>query len=192
MLRQEIDDLKRQQQTGNVTNNNIINNNNNTINNSLQVVVNNFGQEDMSYLTHDFLSYCLLNPKKGLTSLIENIHYNKEYPNNQNLRCKSLKQNIFEKYVDAEWRACDASNTLDELIKKGYKILNAHYTEHFMNDPTILDNETTQRIYERFRFLGDTSCIDYFAVKRELRVLVKDRTMYLIAPPDSDTQEQEI
>jgi hypothetical protein len=126
-----------------------------------------------------------------MTSLIENIHYNKDYPKNQNIRCKSLKQNIFEKYVNAEWRACDASNTLDELIRKGYRILNAHYTENFMNDPTICEDETAQRIYERFRCLSDTGCSDYFAVKRELRILVKDRTMYLIASPDdeSDTLE---
>lgn len=161
-----------------IVNGNVNNVQNNTIN------LHNFGQEDTSYLTEDFLSYCLLNPRKGMTSLIENIHYNKEHPMNQNLRCKSLKQNAFEKYVDAEWRACDASNTLDELMKKGYRILNAHYSEHFMNDPTLFDDECKQKAYERFRFLSDTSCNDYHAVKRELRLLVKDRTMYLLEPPN--------
>lgn len=157
---------------------------NNSTQININVNLNTFGQEDTSYLTPDFLSYCLLNPRKGMTSLIENIHYNKDYPNNQNLRCKSFKQNIFEKYVDSEWRACDASNTLDELIRKGYRILNAHYTENIMNDPAIFEDEDKQKIYEKFRFLGDTSCLDYFAVKREVRVLVKDRTMYLIASPE--------
>lgn len=159
--------------------------NNNTTNNTININLNTFGQEDTSYLTHDFLSYCLMNPRKGLTSLIENIHYNKEYPSNQNIRCKSLKQNIFEKYIDAEWRACDASNTLDELIRKGYRILNTHYTEHFMNDPEVQENEMTQRALEKFRYLSDTASNDYYAVKRELRILVKDRTLYIIASPDS-------
>ena len=126
-----------------------------------------------------------MNPKKGMSSLIENIHYNKDYPENQNIRCKSLKQNIFEKYVDAEWRVCDASNTLDELINKGYRILNSHYVEHFMNDPTVYDNEMKQRALERFRFLGDTTSQDYHAVKRDLRLLVKDRTVYLLESPNN-------
>lgn len=173
------------------TSNHITNNNtttNNTNNNTITINLNTFGQEDTSYLTHEFLSYCLLNPRKGLASLIENIHYNTEYPSNHNLRCKSLKSNIFEKYVEAEWRACDASNTLDELIRKGYRILNTHYTEHFMNDPAIQEDEIQQKAYEKFRYLSDTASNDYYAVKRELRVLVKDRTVYIIAsPPDEQS-----
>ena len=177
----------------NTVNNTVIINNNtttnvNTINN---VSLNNFGNEDTSYLSHEFLSYCLMNPKKGMTTLIENIHYNKDYPENHNVRCKSLKQNVFERYIDSEWRVCDASNTLDELIRKGYRILNTHYAEHFLTDPNFFDNEMKQRALEKFRFLGDTSCTDYFAVKRDLRLLVKDRTMYLLEPPTNDMEHQQ-
>jgi hypothetical protein len=179
LLKKEIECLKSCQ------NKTIINNTSNTSNitNTVNISVHNFGNENTSFLTQEFLSYCLLNPRKGMTSLIENIHYNKDYPENHNIRCKSLKQNVFEKYIDAEWRACDASNTLDELIRKGYRILNTHYTERYMNDPNIYEDEMKQRAYERFRFLGDTSCNDYFAIKRELRILVKDRTMYLLESP---------
>jgi hypothetical protein len=168
---------------------NINNNSNNTTNNVNtvnNVTLNSFGNENVSYLTHDFLSYCLMNPKKGMATLIENIHYNKDYPENHNVRCKSLKQNVFERSIDSEWRICDASNTLDELIKKGYRILNAHYTEHFLADPEFFDNEMKQRALEKFRFLGDTTCTDYFAVKRDIRLLVKDRTMYLLESPTDE------
>lgn len=148
------------------------------------ILVNSFGKETMAHITPEFLSHCLLNPKKGLPSLIESIHYNTGVPENHNIRFKSWKRNVFEKYDDSQWKECDASNTLDELIRKGYKILNAHYTEHFLNDPDIFEDENKQRMYERFRFLSDTTCNDYNAVKRELRVLVKDRTMYILAPPE--------
>jgi hypothetical protein len=182
-----------QHNKGTINNTVIINNNSNNINtvnttNINNVTLNGFGNEDVSYLSHDFLSYCLMNPKKGMATLIENIHYNKDYPENHNVRCKSLKNNVFEKYINAEWRICDASNTLDELIKKGYRILNAHYAEHFLTDPEIFDNEMKQRALEKFRFLGDTTCTDYFAVKRDIRLLIKDRTMYLLESP-SNNQE---
>lgn len=183
VLKGQIDELQKASTSiTNVTNNNVTN---------VQVLqINNFGYEDISHLTPDFLSFCLMNPRQGLTSLIENIHYHKDHPNNQNLRCKSLKQNIFEKYIDAEWRECDASNTLDELIRKGYRILNSHYAENFLNDPEIYEDANKQHMYERFRFLGDTTSTDYFAVKRELRILVKDRTMYLLASPESNAVAQ--
>jgi hypothetical protein len=160
--------------------------------NNIQVNLNNFGQESTSHLTHDFLSHCLMNPSKGFPSLIENIHYHKDAPENMNIRCKSLKQNIFEKYIDSEWRSCDASNTLDELIRKGYRILNTHYIQHFMNDPEFMDNEMKQRALEKFRFLSDKNCTDYFSVKRELRLLIKDKTAYLIAPPDGENEEDDV
>jgi len=186
-MKEILQDLLKNNQ-GTINNTVIINNNSTTTNNINTVNninINNFGDENMSYLTHEFLSYCLMNPKQGMTKLIKNIHYNQEYPENHNVRCKSLKQNVFEKYIDSEWRVCDASNTLDELIKKGYRILNAHYAEHFLTDPTIFDNEMRQRALEKFRFLGDTKSTDYFAVKRDLRLLVKDRTMYLLESPSS-------
>lgn len=184
MLTQRLHDVEQRLNTS-TTNTNVVNTTNNTINNIININVNNFGQENTSYLTPEFLSYCLLNPRKGMTSLIENIHYNSEYPENHNIRCKSLKKNIFEKYVNSEWRPCDASNTLDELIRKGYRILNSHYTDNYLNDPEVQDDEIKQRAYERFRYLSDTSCQDYFAVKREIRLLVKDKTVYLIASPEN-------
>lgn len=154
---------------------------NNLINVQANITLNTFGNEDVSHLTHDFLSHCLLNPTKGFPSLIDSIHYNTDAPQNHNLRFKSSKKSSFEKYVDTHWIECDASNTLDELIRKGYKILNAHYMEHFMNDPEVLENEIKQRAFERFRFLSDKTCNDYHSMKRELRLIVKDRTMYILA-----------
>lgn len=186
-MKEILEDLL-QTNKGTINNTVIINNNSNntvnaTTNNINNVTLNAFGNENTSYLTHDFLSYCLMNPKKGMATLIENIHYNKDYPENHNVRCKSLKNNVFEKYINSEWRICDASNTLDELIRKGYRILNAHYAEHFLTDPEIFDNEMKQRALEKFRFLGDMTSTDYFAVKRDIRLLIKDRTMYLLESP---------
>lgn len=180
-LKEQIDSLKNIYLNTNT-------NTNNTQNIYIQnnVIIKSFGEEDLSHLTSDFLSHCLLNPTKGLPSLIELIHYDKSKPCNHNLRYKSFKQNLYEKFTNLEWRDCDATNTLDELIRKGYRILNSHYMDNFMNDPTIYEDEMKQKMYERFRFLGDVHSIEYYAVKRELRALIKDRTMYIVAPPDTE------
>lgn len=183
-LQKKIKELEAKISSSNIANvttttiNNIVNNitTNNVVN------LRSFGDEDISHLQDDFLSHCLLNPTKGLPSLIEKIYYNHDMPCNQNLRFKSWKKNLFEKYIESEWKECDASNTLDELMRKGYRILNAHYAHNFMNDPDIIENE--QHKYEYFRFLGDKKCPEYHVVKRDLRLLVKDKTMFLLAPPD--------
>ena len=170
-----------------INNNTIIIQTNNTQNN---ISVHAFGNEDISHLSHDFLSHCLMNPTKGITNLIDNIHYNTEVPSNHNVRYKSTKQNTMEKFVDAHWTECDASNTLDELIRKGYRILNAHYAEHFMNDPSLMENEMKLRALEKFRFLSDKTSNDYYSIKRDLRLLVKDRTIYVIEAPNTNVQNE--
>lgn len=169
--------------TTNNTNNTNTNNTNivNNVNNFNVLGVRNFGEEDISHLPGEFLSNCLLNPTKGITSLIEYIHYNEDKPCNYNLRFKSWKKNMFEKCMHGEWKECDASNTLDELIRKGYRIMNAHYTENFLNDPEIAQDLHRQHAYECFRFLGDKKCQQYHNVKRDLRLLVKDKTMFVLA-----------
>jgi hypothetical protein len=156
--------------------------NNTTItNNTYNIQLNNFGNENTSYLTPEFLTYCLSNPKKGMSDLIARIHYNKDFPENHNLKCKSLKNNVFERFIDSQWSHCDASNTLDELIKKGYRILQQHFNETYLSDPEFFDDEYRAENLQRFRHvLTDKTCNDYHSVKRDLRLLVKDKTMYLL------------
>lgn len=185
--------------TGNVTqttNNNTTINGNNTQNNienqQINITINNFGEESTQHLTPEFLRNCILNPTREFKNLITEIHYNPDVPENHNLRFKSSKRNTFEKYITPSWQECDATNTLEELIRKGYRILNAHYMEHMMNDPQVQENETTMRMFERFRILSDKQSLEYNAVKRDLRVLVKDRTAFLLAAPDTHVDEHVI
>lgn len=161
-------------------------------NNSINIILNNYGNETSPQLSHEFLNNCLLNPTKGLPSLIEKIHYNIEIPQNHNLRHKSAKQNLFQKFIDSNWHDCDASNTLDELIRKGYRILNTYYTDHVANDPNFFEDELKAKIYEKFRFLGDKKSLEYNAVKRDLRLLVKDKTIFLLASDGTDINPDEM
>lgn len=184
-----INEIRQQPQLVCTTNNGTINNT--TINNTYNLQLNSFGNENTTYLPSELLTYCLSNPKKGISYLIEQIHYNKDYPENHNLRCKSLKNNIFERFVDTKWTLCDASNTLDELIRKGYRILEAHFAETFLSDPYFFDDENRVENMQRFRqVLNDKKSNDYHSVKRDLRLLVKDKTMYVlefVEPMENDT-----
>lgn len=182
-LTKRLDDISNTNKQPNVVNN--------ITNNTYNLQINTFGNEDISHLTHELLSHCLLNPSKGLPKLIDNIHYNPEKPHNHNIRYKSTKNNSFEKYVEQHWMECDASNTLDELIRKGYRILNTHYMEHFRDNPEYYEDEIKQRALEKFRFLSDKTCTEYHSVKRELRLLVKDRTMYVLEPPTNANETTE-
>lgn len=157
-----------------------INNIQNT--NIYTIVYNNYGNEDLSYITdnHVLLNHCINNPKSGMRKLIENIHFNPKHPENHTLRSRSLKQKIFEKRIDDTWVPCDMSNTLDELIRKGYRVLSTFYNDNIANDSQIYEDEIKHEALQKFRFLADTTCNDYYSVKRDLKLLIDEGTMYLL------------
>jgi hypothetical protein len=112
----------------NKNNQNSNNNNNNSNNVVNQVVINvkSFGQENLSYIEKDkdFLTSCLMS--RDIKSLIENIHCDKNHPENHNVRIKSTKQELMETFVDGGWIISDQEETLDELMNKGYRVLKFH------------------------------------------------------------------
>jgi len=192
-LQQRVDQLEQElSRQRNQNNGGIVNNTNNIQNQQIinnTYVINSFGNEIIPQFSPEFLTNCLLNPSKGLTNLIEQIHYNEAIPENHNLRYKSTKNKTLEKLVDHTWHECDASNTLDELIKKGYKILTHFCTQNAGN---WYDDEAKVSMYEKFMFLGDKKSKDYSAVKRDLLLLVKDKTLYFLAPNGTDINQEEI
>jgi hypothetical protein len=185
---EQLEELLSRQQTpsnasvvNNIQNQQIINNN---------YFINSYGNEVMPNFSAEFLNNCILNPSKGLTNLIEKIHYNEALPENHNLRYKSTKNKTLEKFIDHNWHECDASNTLDELIKKGYGLLTRYYNQ---NAPSNwFDDEANVAMYQKFTFLGDKRSKDYSAVKRDLLLLVKDKTMFLLAHNANDLDQEEI
>jgi hypothetical protein len=119
-LCEEIEKIKQNPITVQNTTNNIQNNNNNNVTINLR----SFGFENISHLENDmeYMTQCFMN--KDVMRLLENIHCDKKHPENQNVRVKSTKRELMETYEDGRWLVSDQDDTLDELLNKGYRILN--------------------------------------------------------------------
>lgn len=123
-LQDEISNLKQQlndqQPISNVTNNNIINNN---IQNNIVVNLKDFYVDYVPHIEMDkeFLEMCLMT--KDITKLIETIHCDKDHPEYHNVRLKSRKDSLMEVYADGKWIVTSSEETLDDLVKKGYRVL---------------------------------------------------------------------
>jgi hypothetical protein len=125
-LREEVAQLRKlvtQPQTINHTQNaNAIQNN------IVNIHLKDFGMETQSHLTTEFLNKCFAD--KGLVDLIENLHCDKECPQNHNVRLKSRKQELMEVFSNGKWMVKDQDQTLTELIQSGYRILRMHGKIH--------------------------------------------------------------
>jgi len=103
-----------------------------TINNityNTQIVVNPFGQENISYINSDYISNLIENrPVDSIPKLIEYIHFNPDFRENQNVKISNRKQPYAKIFNGKTWVLSDKKETIDNLISKGYTVINDHYT----------------------------------------------------------------
>lgn len=123
-LKQVISDMK----TACANNINITINQNITQTLTQNIVVNNFGSEDLSHVVHDkqFLDNCLKSIRQGLPSVIEKIYYDKNKPENHNVLMKSSKKKTALVFKDGEWKQEHLNQVVPTMVHKGTNVLSTH------------------------------------------------------------------
>ena len=103
--------------TNNNNSNNTNTNSNNTIHNTINI--NNYGEENTKYITSDFILKLLKNkPFKAIPEMIKHTHFNKEHPENQNIKITNKKEPYVKIMKDNKWELQDRKNTITDLIDK--------------------------------------------------------------------------
>ena len=104
----------------------------NTINNTFNQTINmnNFGEENLKYLSGSFLSNLLKIPFNALPNLIKEIHFNPEHPENNNIKISNKKLPYAEVFKDNCWKIQDKKETINDLLDKGVGILENHFDDN--------------------------------------------------------------
>lgn len=155
----------------------ITNNNSYQTQNNVVIQLNSVGQETLNHLSTDFLTRCIINENDGMQSLLQEIHFNQTIPENNNIRLKSSKNNLLEKYEDGRWMPCDKNNTLDQMIRRGYRILYRHFIDN-IEEPDIRDRE--EQIQGYFMKLIGRKDQMYYELRRNLYLMIMDSTLYIV------------
>ena len=175
IVKNEIGKIKQYPTIQNITNNIQQNNNNITIQ------LKSFGFENIKHLESDkeYMTKCLLN--KDVMRLIENIHCDVEHPENVNVKIKSTKKELMETYIDGRWIISDQEETLDELLNKGYRILN--FFRHRNKDHILKECEDDEgELYEMQDWLEDLYSNTKMRkpLKRKMLILfMNNKTLFL-------------
>lgn len=75
--------------------------NNNT---NIHIHLNPFGKENTSFITDDLRRKCLINGNMGLQAMLFDIYFNKDHPENHNVKLQSLRnQHVFIYTIDETW-----------------------------------------------------------------------------------------
>ena len=161
-LQDTIDNLVMENKVG--TNNTTTNNNNNNTNisnssncnndNSMNIHINNYGYENKDYITKQYLLELLKAPFQAIPKLIEYTHFNKEHPENQNIKLPNKKQPYVKVLKGDKWVYADRKSTILDLIDEKHCELN--------DTPLLkhIENKFSEDLQDRFsrfneRYLSD-------------------------------------
>lgn len=132
------------------------NNNNNNIN----IQINNnvpqlrpFGKENMTPLDIQTIGDLFLN--LNIPELLKTLHCNPDYPENHNIRIKSVKRRAIEIFRGDKWDIVTYVKGLNEYLLQGHEIFTEYYHNH---KDTIKDEMTAKEIedvLEKLREIGD-------------------------------------
>ncbi len=95
----------------------------------------------MDAIPKDFISSMFLFLK--FRELLENLHCDKNFPENNNIRIKSTKRGVIEIYRgNDKWDLVSFVNGLDELLLQGHRIFSEYYRK---NKKKILEEDMDEK-----------------------------------------------
>jgi len=153
----------------NTTNN--INIGNQTIN---TIILNNYGKEDLSYITDEFKSKLLEGPYGMIQKMIEVIHFNKDKPENSNIILPNKKEKMLKIYRNDTWVYKDEVEAIDDLIDAKYFMLDNHFVRvsQLENSPLKLDFLHEVK-YKRFQYLFDRKNVDiHDSIRKDCKMIL--------------------
>ena len=136
-MKLEIEELK----TKSVT----INNTTNNINNSKNIIINNYGDENIKHIKSEDFASLLNGIYNAVPKLIEKIHFDPNYPENQNIKYTNKKMPYLKIMKNNKWQLVNKKNELFDLIdNKCYLLKEKYYKILEKNKYNITDFQRNQ------------------------------------------------
>jgi hypothetical protein len=150
---------------------NIMNSNNNIINNGTinqHIVINNYNNDNLSYISEQFKERLFNNLLKRsehsipLPKLIENIKFNPNHKENNNVKITSDRSKIGLYYDHDKWKAINKNQLLDDMCDYSLKIFKQYFEEK--------KDELSENIVMQFASFSHIA-----ELKSKLRQEIKDK-----------------
>lgn len=94
-----------------------------------------FGDEDVSYITDEFMKKILINPFQGLINLIREVHFNSLYKINSNLSIIFMRFNKVRVFTESGWKIFTKKEIFNSIITSKKDMIDEYY------DKLITQNE---------------------------------------------------
>jgi hypothetical protein len=105
--------------------------------------------------------------------LLENLHCDPNFPENHNIRIKSLKREVVEVYMNNTWNAMSFVNGLNELLLQGQRIFKSYYRND--KERIIEEDMNESHLLELIQKLDDIENLN----EREIKPIRKELQLML-------------
>lgn len=144
------------------------------------IILNNYGKENLSHITDVFKRELIKLPYSMIPKMIEAVHFNDKMPENKNISFANKKDNIIKIFKDNKWVYQGKEETINSLVDGKYYILDSYYENTFENtDEDNLNEEAKNNITDYIKFRtyfekGDKELVEKLKKECEL-VLLNNR-----------------
>ena len=120
--------------------------NNNTYIKEQNIIINNYGQENIEYLSGPYLQKLLnIHPSAAINLLIKNIHCHPKHPENHNIKITNKKLPYASIYKDGDWIVEDKKKVIKDIVNTSYNMIDENYSD------TVHINTTKKDTFKEFQ-----------------------------------------
>ena len=150
------------QNSHNATNTNTNHSHNSTVNNVGQInnniIIKNFGAEDTSHLTDEFMYEMIRAPHKMMLPMIEKIHLDENKPENKNIKVPNIRENTYKVYDQGKWLYKDRDEIIKDMIDAKCYEVDRFFTDKIENNKTDFEKNITK--YHKTKYVEFQSKYD--------------------------------
>lgn len=134
------------------------------------IVLNSYGQEDLSHITEKFMTSIIKIPYGAIPKMIEKVHFSEEKPENKNICIPNKKQPYLKVFNTDKWVLCDRKEAIKTIVNRNYGWIDDFYKNKIKNN---LDDEQKKRYldFKNKKENGNNSLEDKIHKETDLLIL---------------------
>jgi hypothetical protein len=150
------------------------------------IIVNNFGEENIEYLLKDenFIKKCIESPINSIHKYLDNVHFNKEHPENRNIKMTNLLGPYMDYIKEGKWNKIEKNILIPKIIDKSIDVIDDIAYQDLDSDTDEEDN--TLNAWEKY------SDIKYGDNKKLKDKIIKKATRQIYNETNKNTEEIKI
>lgn len=91
------------------------------------IYINSYGQENIDYISSNYLNKLIKSPFGAVPKLIKYVHFNPKHPENHNVKITNKKLPYASVWEGNKWTVKDKKEVIENIVDKSFSIIDDHY-----------------------------------------------------------------